>query len=78
MSQTAATNLLSHVALAALEAYKIIVSPWLPPACRFVPTCSEYARDAIEKYGLIRGSWKGLGRLMRCHPLHRGGVDPVD
>ena len=78
MSQTAATNLLSQVALAALGAYKMIVSPWLPPACRFVPTCSEYARDAIEKYGLIQGSRKGLGRLMRCHPLHRGGVDPVD
>ena len=77
MSQTA-TNLLSQVALAALGAYKMIVSPWLPPACRFVPTCSEYARDAIEKYGLIHGSRKGLGRLMRCHPLQRGGVDPVD
>ena len=78
MSQTAVTNLLGQAALAALGAYKKIVSPWLPPACRFVPTCSEYACDAIEKYGLIHGSWKGLGRLMRCHPLHRGGVDPVD
>ncbi len=78
MSQTAATNLLSRAALVALGAYKKMVSPWLPAACRFVPSCSEYAGDAIEKYGLIHGSWKGLGRLMRCHPLHRGGVDPVD
>ena len=63
--------------LKGLQVYKSIVSPWLPPACRFVPTCSEYAVGAIEKYGLIRGAARALGRLLRCHPLHPGGFDPL-
>lgn len=61
----------------AVRAYKLVVSPWLPAACRFVPTCSEYAHDAIEQYGLIRGTVRALARLLRCHPLHRGGFDPL-
>ena len=61
----------------AVRAYKLVVSPWLPPACRFVPTCSEYALDAIQHYGLIRGTGRALARLFRCHPLHRGGFDPL-
>ena len=60
-----------------VRAYKLVVSPWLPVACRFVPTCSEYAHDAIEQYGLIRGTVRALARLLRCHPLHRGGFDPL-
>lgn len=64
-------------ALKALRAYKIVVSPWLPPACRFTPTCSEYAFEAIEQYGLIRGVARAGARLLRCHPLHRGGFDPL-
>jgi hypothetical protein len=60
-----------------VRAYKLVVSPWLPTACRFVPTCSEYAHDAIEQYGLIRGTVRALARLLRCHPLHRGGFDPL-
>ena len=63
--------------LKVLEVYKSVVSPWLPPACRFVPTCSEYAAGAIEKYGLICGATRAMGRLLRCHPLHRGGFDPL-
>ena len=66
------------VVLGGIGAYKQILSPWLPPACRFVPTCSEYAGDAIEEYGLARGAAKALARLLRCHPLHPGGVDPVN
>lgn len=58
-----------------LGAYKRAVSPLLPRACRFTPTCSEYARVAILKYGAVRGSWRAAGRILRCHPLHRGGVD---
>ena len=58
--------------------YQKVVSPWLGPACRFVPTCSEYASEAVEKYGVIRGSRKTLSRLSRCHPLHSGGIDLVD
>jgi len=58
-----------------LAAYKRRVSPWLPRACRFTPTCSEYARLALLKYGLWRGSWRTAGRLLRCHPFHPGGID---
>lgn len=60
-----------------LRFYKLSVSPLLPPSCRFVPTCSEYAMEAIERYGALKGGWKGLRRLSRCHPFHPGGFDPV-
>ena len=57
------------------EFYKRFLSPLLPRACRFTPTCSEYARLAVLRHGVIRGSWMTLGRLARCQPLHPGGVD---
>ena len=60
-----------------LKAYKWILSPVLPSACRFYPTCSEYMRDAIERYGAAKGVWMGVRRLLRCHPLQAGGYDPV-
>ena len=60
-----------------LEMYKRFLSPMLPHSCRFVPTCSEYAIDAIERYGALRGSWLAVGRLLRCHPFARAGYDPV-
>jgi putative membrane protein insertion efficiency factor len=60
-----------------LRAYKRFVSPLLPPACRFVPTCSEYAQEAVERYGVMRGGALAAWRLLRCHPLARGGYDPV-
>ncbi|MBV8855999.1 MAG: membrane protein insertion efficiency factor YidD [Acidobacteria bacterium] len=60
-----------------LRFYKAFISPLLPPSCRFVPTCSEYAREAIERYGALRGSWMGVRRILRCHPFHPGGYDPV-
>jgi putative membrane protein insertion efficiency factor len=65
------------IALSLLRVYKYAVSPLLPPACRFTPTCSEYAADAIAKYGFLRGSLLGLKRLSRCHPFSEGGYDPV-
>jgi uncharacterized protein len=65
------------IGVKAVRIYKLVVSPWLPPSCRFVPTCSDYALDAIEQYGLIRGTARALARLLRCHPLHRGGFDPL-
>ncbi|HEX8707782.1 MAG TPA: membrane protein insertion efficiency factor YidD [Pyrinomonadaceae bacterium] len=60
-----------------LKFYKAAISPLLPPSCRFVPTCSVYAREAIERYGALRGCWMSVRRLLRCHPFHPGGYDPV-
>ncbi len=65
------------VALHLLRAYKWAVSPFLPNACRYVPTCSEYAVEAVERYGTLRGGWMALARIMRCHPLGGSGYDPV-
>jgi uncharacterized protein len=60
-----------------LRGYKWAISPMFPPACRYVPTCSEYAMEALEKHGVVRGGWMAVGRVLRCHPLARGGFDPV-
>ena len=63
--------------IAILRLYKRFLSPLLPSACRFHPTCSEYMMDAVAKYGAARGVWLGTRRLLRCHPFHEGGFDPV-
>ena len=60
-----------------LGIYKVLVSPFLPPACRFEPTCSEYAVQAVEKYGAVRGTWMAIKRILRCQPFCKGGHDPV-
>jgi putative membrane protein insertion efficiency factor len=60
-----------------LRGYQYFISPLFPPSCRFVPTCSQYAIDAITKYGVLRGSVLTLKRIVRCHPWCRGGYDPV-
>jgi uncharacterized protein len=70
-------NFAKRVALQILRGYKWMISPMLPPACRYVPTCSEYAMEAIERYGVLRGGWMGLTRVLRCHPFSRNGYDPV-
>jgi uncharacterized protein len=67
----------SSVALYLLRGYKLFLSPLLPPVCRFTPSCSEYAAEAIARYGFIKGTKVGLRRLMRCHPFSAGGFDPV-
>jgi len=66
----------SRAATAVIVAYQRVVSPWLPRACRFAPTCSEYARLALTEHGLGRGSWLSARRLLRCHPFNPGGYDP--
>lgn len=65
------------VALSLLRFYKTRVSPGLPSACRYTPTCSEYAMEAIERHGVLRGSWLATRRLVSCNPFSRGGYDPV-
>lgn len=68
---------MTALALRLLRWYKTAVSPMLPPACRYTPTCSEYATEAIERYGLLRGGFISTRRLLSCHPFARGGYDPV-
>jgi len=70
----------SFLALAltrAIKGYQRFISPALPPACRFTPSCSQYALEAMTRYGVARGGWLAARRLARCHPFHRGGPDPV-
>jgi uncharacterized protein len=71
------TQGLKTVVLLLLRGYKWAVSPWLLPACRYVPTCSEYAIEAVERYGVAVGIAKTIWRLLRCHPWAKGGVDLV-
>lgn len=63
--------------LSLIRAYKRFISPLLPPSCRFQPTCSEYALEAISRFGTLKGSYLALQRILRCHPFHPGGYDPV-
>ena len=65
------------VFLAFIRVYQLAISPLLPRACRFYPSCSQYAREAIEKHGAVRGVWFTARRISRCHPWHPGGVDLV-
>ncbi len=66
-----------RIGIGLLCGYQRWISPLMAPRCRFAPSCSEYARQAIEKYGLLGGSVRALWRLLRCHPFHPGGYDPV-
>ena len=66
-----------RIAVGLIVVYQRMISPLLGPACRYEPSCSEYAREAIEKYGMARGGWIGVKRIARCHPFHQGGFDPV-
>ena len=65
------------VTLQLLRAYKWAISPLFPPACRYVPTCSEYAMEAVERFGTLRGGWMAFTRILRCHPFAGSGHDPV-
>ena len=63
--------------VALIRAYQRFLSPALPPSCRFHPSCSQYALEAVTRYGALRGAWLAVRRLARCHPFHPGGFDPV-
>ncbi|MBQ3080657.1 MAG: membrane protein insertion efficiency factor YidD [Clostridia bacterium] len=71
------TEIPKKIMLLPIRFYKREISPMLPPSCRFTPTCSEYAMQAIEKYGAVKGGWLALKRILRCNPFHKGGYDPV-
>ena len=66
-----------HVLVWVVRAYQMTIAPLLPPACRYYPTCSAYAIEALEKYGALRGGWMAARRISRCHPFRPGGFDPV-
>jgi uncharacterized protein len=69
--------MVKRILLVSVRGYRAWISPLLPPACRFTPTCSAYAEEAVERYGAARGSWLALRRLLRCHPWGGTGYDPV-
>jgi putative membrane protein insertion efficiency factor len=69
--------MMTTLAIGAVRLYQWCVSPLIPCHCRFVPTCSEYACEALQKHGLLRGIWVTLGRLSRCHPWAKSGYDPI-
>jgi putative membrane protein insertion efficiency factor len=60
-----------------VRGYQMIISPWLPPACRYTPSCSQYAIEALQRHGALKGTWLAARRLARCHPFRAGGHDPV-
>lgn len=70
-------GILARALVRLIRGYQRYVSPILPDSCIYSPTCSEYTLEAIQKYGAARGSWLGIKRILRCHPLHKGGYDPV-
>ncbi len=68
---------MKYIGMAMIRVYQMTLSKALPPSCRFEPSCSHYTYEAIEKYGLIKGSWLGFKRILRCNPFNPGGYDPV-
>jgi len=74
---SARSGIFASFLLFAISLYRRILSPVLPAACRFHPTCSQYADDAVRTHGALRGSWLAIRRVARCHPFNEGGIDPV-
>ncbi|MDR0443637.1 MAG: membrane protein insertion efficiency factor YidD [Treponema sp.] len=68
---------MKNIALKVIRFYQLALSPHFPPACRYYPSCSSYAYEAVEKHGILRGCLLAVRRLLRCHPFHAGGYDPV-
>ncbi|MDR2501451.1 MAG: membrane protein insertion efficiency factor YidD [Treponema sp.] len=75
--RNAARLLLQNALLLAIRFYQLAISPHLPASCRYTPSCSVYAYESIRKYGAVRGVCRAAKRILRCHPLHPGGYDPV-
>jgi putative membrane protein insertion efficiency factor len=70
-------SIVARLAVLLIRGYQVTLSPLLPAACRYQPSCSSYAIEAVERYGVLRGIWMGAWRILRCHPFARGGYDPV-
>jgi hypothetical protein len=68
---------MKYLLIFVITLYQKLFSPWLPPTCRFTPSCSQYAKDALEKHGAVHGLILAVKRLLKCHPFHAGGYDPV-
>ncbi len=77
MTERGRSVMVRRVVQAPIHVYRKVISPILPPSCRFYPTCSAYALEAIERHGAAKGTWLAAKRIARCHPFHPGGYDPV-
>ncbi|MFJ7729542.1 membrane protein insertion efficiency factor YidD [Neobacillus sp. NPDC097160] len=69
--------MLKKIFLSIIRFYQVAISPLKPPTCRFYPTCSHYGVEAIQRFGALKGGWLTIKRILKCHPFHPGGIDPV-
>ncbi len=69
--------MLKKVFISLIRFYQVVISPIKPPSCRFYPTCSHYGLEAVQRFGALKGGWLTLKRILKCHPFHPGGIDPV-
>jgi putative membrane protein insertion efficiency factor len=69
--------MLKKAFLAIIRFYQLVISPLKPPTCRFYPTCSHYGLEAVQRFGAFKGGWLTIRRILKCHPFHQGGMDPV-
>jgi uncharacterized protein len=66
-----------RIFISVIRVYQVVISPIKPPSCRFYPTCSHYGLEAVQRFGALKGGWLTLKRILKCHPFHPGGIDPV-
>ena len=71
------SDIMAKLCMLLIRFYQKFISPFTPPVCRFTPTCSHYAYQAFQKYGFFKGGWLALKRILKCHPFHKGGYDPL-